>query len=69
MASGRFIMPVPQELDPSLEAIRMRSLPLEAPIDSFIAGAYVRRSSLSYPIIRQLLEIIRDLAARLYQRP
>ncbi|MFV0335072.1 MAG: hypothetical protein ACK5JR_13495 [Tropicimonas sp.] len=62
-------MPVPQELDPSLEAIRMRSLPLEAPIDSFIAGAYVRRSSLSYPIIRQLLEIIRDLAARLYQRP
>lgn len=58
VATGKYIMPVPMELDPFLEASGMRSIPLETPIDQFTAGAYVRRSSLSYPVVRRLLDLV-----------
>ncbi|SNS85205.1 LysR family transcriptional regulator [Tropicimonas sediminicola] len=64
VATGKFIMPAPMELDPNLSALGMRSLPLADPIDSFLAGAYVRRSSLSYPVVRRLLDLVCQMASR-----
>ncbi|SNY92375.1 DNA-binding transcriptional regulator, LysR family [Cohaesibacter sp. ES.047] len=65
VAKGNYIMPIPAELDQFLRPSGMRVLPLDEPIDRFISGAYVRSSTLAYPVVRRLLELIRQKANEL----
>lgn len=62
VSTGKYIMPVPTELNAFLEPSRMKTLPMASPIDKFTSGAYVRRSTLSYPITRRLIELVRQNA-------
>ncbi|WP_319529847.1 LysR family transcriptional regulator [uncultured Cohaesibacter sp.] len=69
VGTGRFIMPIPAELDSFLRPGGMRVLSLDAPLDRFVAGAYVRSSTLAYPVVRRLLELVRQEANKLKAQP
>lgn len=65
LSTGQYVMPAPIELDSSFAPLGLTALPLADPIDRFPAGAYVRKSSLNYPIVRRMLELVDAQTSRL----
>lgn len=60
LATGRYVMPAPIELDTTFEPLGLTALPLDEPLDKFPAGAYARKSSLHYPIVPRLLDLVAE---------
>lgn len=62
VSTSAHIMPAAIELTRAFQSFGIKSLPLAEPIDHFPIGAYVRRSSLSFPAIHRLIQIATKLA-------
>lgn len=60
VAQSDYAMILPVQLEPILDANRVRLVTPEPPISRKLAGAYMRRSSRQYPIINRLVEIVAD---------
>jgi DNA-binding transcriptional LysR family regulator len=58
VASGKYAMIVPGQLKPIVEAAGAVVCRLNAPLDHFEAGIYMRRTSVNYPIVRRFSEIL-----------
>lgn len=63
VSSGRFIMPATVELTEAFKSLEIEALPMEEPIDRFPIGAYVRTSSLQFPVVKRLIELAENLPA------
>lgn len=57
-----YLTAAPTTLSGMAEMAGLALLPLEAPLWSFPSGAWMRRSTLEYPIQRRALAILRELA-------
>ncbi|WP_158217999.1 LysR family transcriptional regulator [Marinibacterium profundimaris] len=68
LATGKYVMPAPIELDTTFEPLGLTALPLDEPLDEFPAGAYTRRSSLQYPIVPRLLDLVAEGVGALPKR-
>lgn len=60
VAQSDYAMILPVQLEPILDAKRVRLIKPDPPISRKPAGAYMRRSSRQYPIINRLVEIVAD---------
>ena len=58
VADSDYVMSVPIQLKPVLDTDRLSVVRTSPPIGRSPAGAYVRRSSLQYPIISRLIEFV-----------
>lgn len=58
----RFLTAVPMTLRRNAEEAGLVTLPLDAPIWTLPSGAWMRKSTCEFPILRRALEILRELA-------
>lgn len=68
VAQSDYAMILPVQLKPILDAAGVTLVTPDPPISRKLAGAYMRRSSRQYPIIKRLVEIVAD-ATREADRP
>jgi DNA-binding transcriptional LysR family regulator len=61
VAGTPYLTAAPTTLAPMAERADLAVLPLEVPLWSFPSGAWTRRSTREYPILRRALEILREL--------
>lgn len=62
VANSDYVMPLPIQLEPILDLERLRIVRTSPPISVRPAGAFVRHSSLHYPIVTRLIDIVRQAA-------
>lgn len=64
MVSGTpYLTAAPLTVVPMAELTGLKVLPLDVPLWSFPSGAWMRRATAEYPIMRRALEILRELCA------
>lgn len=69
VAQSDYAMILPVQLEPILDAGRVRLVTPNPPISRKLAGAYLRRSSRQYPIINRLVEIVADATRQAGEPP
>ena len=62
VADGDFIMPMPIQLREIVNSDKVSIVRTSPPISHRSSGAYVRHSSLQYPIVSRLIEIVKEAA-------
>lgn len=58
-----YLTAAPTTIAPMAEVSGVKVLPLEVPLWSFPSGAWMRRSTVEYPILQRTLDILRRLCA------
>jgi DNA-binding transcriptional LysR family regulator len=64
VADGGYVMPLPLQLNKFVDPSRVHIVRTSPPISQRSSGAYVRHSSLQYPIVKRLIEMVREAVNR-----
>ena len=62
VAEGGYVMPIPVQSETTLNPAELCVLRTSPPLAKTPAGAYVHQSSMQYPAIRRLIEIVTEIA-------